>query len=326
MWIVGILKTNQDNMKTIFAICSLVCFSFVANTQNYFDYHRKINKAEKHIAKEEFEQAIPIYQEVFDSFNFIFIKDALIAGQIAVFVEQDSIARTFVERALKGGYELPCLMRNQYLKQLVDDSLKMVAKEVRKEYFKSIDYDLLKETSSRYQEEQVSYVEAKEFYTISVRGNYKLIKQFTEKNGFPGDQLIGIDYPRLAKKMKACTCGNEKIIETLMTVDFPISEMWDHWRKAIEDGMLHPREFVHLFIAEKTRKSMLYLPKLQRDPNKSRPLLPDFRFNFPGDEIIRNLSRVDRDRREWGVCSYGTDIGKEEVAKKYNFQFYYGYR
>ncbi len=307
----------------LFAFALIACYS---QAQDYFDYHKKVNQAEKHIGREEFAEAIPIYKEVFDTFDFVFAKDALIAAQLAVHEGQDSLGKIFVARALKGGIELPCLMRNKYLKQLVDDTLKIQAKEYRKVYFKSIDFQLLKEVSSRYQEEQVSKVEAKEFYIISVRENFKLIKQFTEKNGFLGDQLVGVDYDRLADRLPPCTCGNEKVIETLMTVDFPVSEMWDHWRKAIADGMLHPREFVHMFIAEKTKKSMLYLPKLQRDPDKRRPLLPDFRFNFPGDEIIRNLDRVNRDRREWGICDYSTDVQKEEVEKKYGFQLYYGYR
>ena len=313
-------------MKAFSILFSLLFVAVIGTAQNYFEYHKKINKAERHIAKEQFAEAIPIYQEVFDSFPWIFAKDALIAGQLAVHEGQDSLARTFVVRALKGGVELPCIYQHKFLKQLVDDTLKMEAKEYRKLYFKSIDYQLMKEVSARYQEEQTSKIEAKEFYVISVRENFKLIKQFTERNGFLGDRLVGLDYPKAAKKLPPCTCGNEKVIQTLMTVDYPVSEMWDHWRKAIEDGLLHPREFVYMFIAERNKDSMLYLPKLQRDPNRGRPLLPDFRFNFPGDEIIRNIGRVNRDRKEWGVCDYRTDIGKEEVEKKYGFKLYYGYR
>lgn len=51
--------------------------------QDYMNYHQNIIKAEKLIANEEYKEALLIYEQVFSSYDFIFLKEYQVATQLA---------------------------------------------------------------------------------------------------------------------------------------------------------------------------------------------------------------------------------------------------
>ena len=42
--------------------------------QNYLNYHNQIIQAEKLIANYEFEEALKVYEQIFNSYDFVFLK------------------------------------------------------------------------------------------------------------------------------------------------------------------------------------------------------------------------------------------------------------
>ena len=53
-------------------------------SQNYWEYHELTNKAEQCIGNENFQEAFTVYNQLFNNYDFIFLKDYKIAAQLAL--------------------------------------------------------------------------------------------------------------------------------------------------------------------------------------------------------------------------------------------------
>jgi len=94
----------------------------VGNCQSYADYHRMISTAEEYYFLENnADSAISYYQKSFETFDFVFARDAVNAFQIA-YREQQPL-EYFLKTAMESGVTPAILSHIPALKEFVQDSL-----------------------------------------------------------------------------------------------------------------------------------------------------------------------------------------------------------
>ena len=299
-------------------------FSSELEQKNYIQYHKDFSKVEELIVNEKFVEAELKLDTLFDHYEVKFAKDYLIAGQVCLMNGHKNKGIEFIRGALRMGVKFSCLKLIKLLsEQIVEsewDNLKNEESQLRKEYLKNIELGLYQEFHKRYQEEQD--VKRTVIYKSVVYSNFNRIKEITDSIGFPGEDLIGLDYQILAKSISDCGCGNSKIIVTLLHYDYPISEIGeDKLISEIEKGNLHPRQFATIYNFEVNKLSVLY-----RDSEKKYDSLPEYHFNFPFGEKSIDLERVNFDRNRFGICKYEVDMKKSEISSKYGMKLKFNYK
>lgn len=285
-------------MKFLFFIVLLQIFfscqcSNLCAQANYFEYHKQINFAEEHVGNEQFSKALDIYNAVFGAYDYVFVKDYVIAAQIALLVNSEQKVSEYLERAIIEGYQCVCVERNPIFKDYITtnswSAIKSREKEYRKNYYSRIRTDLLIEFSKRFKYEQdtkTEYEDRKK-YKANVISNYNRIKSLMDSLVFPSERIIGLDQsniPRSDNGLSDCSLGNSKVIVTLLHYDNPITDIGiDSFKKAIELGFLHPKEFAAIFNFEKNNYS-----RITKDININKANLPN---NFNWKAIGMNVKR-----------------------------------
>lgn len=291
--------------------------------KNYIQYHKDFSKVEEFIANENFIEAELKLDTLFSNYEVKFAKDYLIAGQVCLMNGHKYKGIEYIKSALGMGVKFSCLKSIRLLSdKIVEsewDNLKNEESELRKKYLKGIDLELYQEFHKRCQEEQDA--KGTVTYKSVVYSNFNRIKEITETIGFPGEDLIGIDYQTFAKSISDCDCGNSKIIVTLLHYDFPISEIGEEKLiSEIERGNLHPREFATIYNFERNRISVLY-----KASKKEYEELPEYDFNFPFGDIITDIEKVNSDRNKFGICEYDVDKMKLEISEEFGMKLNFNY-
>lgn len=114
---------------SFFSICV-----FSQEKKDYTHYHKEINKAEVFFLKENnVDSCLYYYDKTFEAFDFIFVKDAMNAAQIAYFSKKDY--KKYLIKGFDYGLKLDHL---RWIKLFEPDLKKLL-----------VDKDLLKEHASR---------------------------------------------------------------------------------------------------------------------------------------------------------------------------------
>ena len=110
-------------MRAVY-ILFLLSFSISIQSQNkvdYFQYHNAILTAEELIAVEKYEQALAGFEKVFNSYDFVFLKDYKIATHLANHIGHTEKAFHFLELAISSGWTLKEIKKNKILAPLKDE-------------------------------------------------------------------------------------------------------------------------------------------------------------------------------------------------------------
>lgn len=177
--------------------------------QDYWNYHKAVVKAEEFLAKEQFEDALNIYQALFENYDFIFLREYQVAAQLAVHVGDTEAAFQYIRKGIEGGWSMKYLKGTTYLNPLHDlpewkqvkadyEQLraKFIAKkntEVGQQVQKMIKADqwlALKGLFTFSSNAQDRYGERK-FAPHSEQQMQKL-QAIMDEHGYPGEQLVGI--------------------------------------------------------------------------------------------------------------------------------------
>ncbi len=311
----------------------LSTFVFLSNLFNaqedYFDYHRSINSTEELIGQEKFADAVGGYDVIFKEYDYVFLKDLLIAAQVAYLSSDVEKTNEWLLRAVANGYECGCITVMPVFKEYVktDGWIQIVSKSsgLHDEYLASIDLGLHYEFHHRYKQEQENKTTDRNFEIVY--SNYKRIKSLMDSMPFPSERLIGIDNDTIFPTVRGgsltnCSAGNSKIIPTLLHYDNPITDIGlDKFVDAVKLGHLHPNQFASIYTFETN-----YVSRLNNNRSINKPDLPEYYFNFSFGRKSNDFDRVDKDRSKFGISSLETDKNLMMVAEKYNVRFNYGYK
>ncbi|WP_146140098.1 hypothetical protein [Cecembia rubra] len=183
----------------------------IDETKDYLQYHKQIIEAEKLIGEENFKAALSQYENVFDTYEFVFLRDYQVAAQLALFLNDKQKALHYVKEGISAGWELKAIKKNKYLSQLNNepewksivndyDSLRKVHNEslnqpIRNKAKKMFSKDQRKAFGALLKigdKAQQKYAERK-FAPHSERQVFELI-EILESAGYPGEKLIGNRY------------------------------------------------------------------------------------------------------------------------------------
>ncbi|HEY2722045.1 MAG TPA: hypothetical protein VGI82_09995 [Chitinophagaceae bacterium] len=184
-------------------------FKLTAQKQtDYKNYHRDIIHAEELITDEKYSDALQIFEEVFDKYNYIFSKDYKVAAQLALFTKDEAKAFKFIKLGILDGWTLDEITGDKFFKRLQNEkeweTIKSQYDTLRSEYNKRINQQLGAEIHEMFKRDQrldLPYYfrigqKAKERYALRkfAPNSEKQITRLNEilnNYGYPGEKLIG---------------------------------------------------------------------------------------------------------------------------------------
>jgi hypothetical protein len=296
---------------------------------NYFNYHALIAKAETHISKENFDDALILYDSAFAQVEYVYPKDYVVAAQLAAILKDSVKCMYYIEKAMRCGLKSYCLkllyQLNSFLTYEDWQALESLEINFRREYLASIDLNLNYEFTRRYREEQEN--KTGDFGYEIIRSNYFRIISLMDSMPFVSDRIIGIDETILDKntdnkgaELYDCNLDNSKVMVTLLHSKDPISHIgFDRLMTAIELGYLHPREMFYLYDYTPNRGEWEW-GSIKLCP---RPVLT-LRYSHSDDQQARE--KADYNRNRIGLCTYDVELKNIEIGIKYKMKLRFGYR
>jgi hypothetical protein len=223
--------------------------------QDYWKYHEQINKAENFIRDEHFQKALDLYFDVFNTFDFVFLRDYKIAAQLALYLNDKENAFKIIKNGIAAGWDLKSLRRNNYLSKLQNEpeweSIEEAYPEIRKNYFERIDDSTRVNVHKMFKMDQRKAMgallrlgdKAREKYAMKKFAPHseiqmkKLIK-ILDDQGYPGEQLIGNNY-----WMSTILSHHNSISKEYVNKDTLYNLIKPKLIEAIKKGQISPYEF-----------------------------------------------------------------------------------
>lgn len=326
---------NRVSFVGLFVLVLCFQISKLESQPNYFDYHKQIQNAEEFIGNEEFSKALDNYEQAFNDFDYIFIKDYIIAAQIAILIDAEQKVSDYLEEAIIDGYPCHCVERNPIFKDFILSnswqSIKAKEKEYSEAYNSRIRRDLLIEFSKRYKNEQDNKTfrfnevsKATKYEKIELN-NFRRIKSLMDSLVFPSERIIGLDRNNINQKeygLSECNAGNSKVIVTLLHYNKSITEIGIHkYVKAIKLGYLHPGEFAAIYSYQKNNYT-----RLKKNTRVEKNELPNYQFNTRNGMSAKEIQQVQLDCEKFGIRTTETWQKLIDISKKYKFRINFDYK
>ncbi|MGD9329651.1 MAG: hypothetical protein PVH48_11835 [Cyclobacteriaceae bacterium] len=247
-------------MRILITLISLLTILIFGNPlsddrQDYWKYHEQINKAENFIRDEHFQKALDLYFDVFNTFDFVFLRDYKIAAQLALYLNDKENAFKIIKNGIAAGWDLKSLRRNNYLSKLQNEpeweSIEEAYPEIRKNYFERIDDSTRVNVHKMFKMDQRKAMgallrlgdKAREKYAMKKFAPHseiqmkKLIK-ILDDQGYPGEQLIGNNY-----WMSTILSHHNSISKEYVNKDTLYNLIKPKLIEAIKKGQISPYEF-----------------------------------------------------------------------------------
>lgn len=245
--------------KFIILFNFLLFFTFVdlkpIEQQDYKLYHQKVIEAENLIVLENYTEALEVYEQLFDDYDFVFLREYQIASQLALYGNDNEKAFKYLRQGILSGWELNSIRKNDYLTILLkSDAWKSIENEypkLREQYESKLNKSVQERVKSMYSKDQKMALKA--LFKIGSKAQEKYAeKKFAphsenqitefldifEKYGYPGEKLIGNNTWMsviLSHHNSISTAYNKK--DTLYPNLKP--KLWD----AMKNGEMSPYEF-----------------------------------------------------------------------------------
>ena len=190
-------------------ILSTLSITF-SDKKDYSKYHTEVYQAEELIVQQSFAEALNIYRGLFETYNFIFVRDYKVATQIAWHLGFEDEAYEYLRLGIAGGWEINSIKGNKFLKELLQqqewaliksqyDSLRNVFnlninQEIRAEVRDMSLRDQRKALGSAFRigsKSQDRFGENK-FAPLNEKHLLRVI-EIIENEGFPGEKLVGYE-------------------------------------------------------------------------------------------------------------------------------------
>lgn len=203
-------------MRLLLVLLILFCNTNL-QAQDYFKYHEGIIKAEEQIfVKQQYDEGLKTYADIFKKYDFVFAHDCVMAMQIALFRNNEKLFLQFTTKAMQNGLTIKHFdsrmmvyfqkhpIYNQY-----KDSIASIYRLNRPHYLKRIDTVALGKMTQLFSNDQL---EKNGLPTLTMKNNERrYLPQITEtmnqllkliaERGYPSDRLIGIDCQNLLREL-----------------------------------------------------------------------------------------------------------------------------
>ncbi|NJM79675.1 MAG: hypothetical protein HC854_08790 [Flavobacterium sp.] len=280
------------------------------------------------------------YDKTFEDFDFIFVKDAINAAQIAYFSKKDY--KKYLIKGFDYGLKLDHLrwiklFEPDLKKLLIDKNLIKEHTARKKEYLKKIDLEYL---NTLYifgiQDQLDKQTPNRRLYDVKKRKSFLKIEEFIREKGFPGEKLLGIQdstvfkdsnskykdlYERIKKYKKLYYFKSDdqilsqEMIYLLMIHNFcSYNTLEDIWLKEIKKGNVHPRDVALLH------------DNIYRGSTCNDPKTPYKNNLFVYYTKYSNLNKeINNKRAKLFITSLEIDQLKIDYEQNYGFKFFWGF-
>ena len=178
---------------------------------DYTHYHQQIVEVETLVASEKYDNALQIYESLFEQYEFVFLRDYQIATQLALHIGDETKAILFLKKGIESGWEMKAIKQNKFLNKLrKSDEWKSIQEQypdLHEKYEATLNKPVRKKVKKMFSKDQSKAFAA--LFTFSSDGQDKYAeRKFAPhseeqlKNlmdvfnqfGYPGEKLIGNDY------------------------------------------------------------------------------------------------------------------------------------
>ncbi len=178
---------------------------------DYWEYHEQVIDAETHIREGDFLQALNLYEQLFETYDFVFLRDYKVAAQLALHLDDKERCFRFIRLGIAAGWEMKGLKKESYLSRLQKEpewkQLEDEYPELRDSYLKRLDLDTRKELQEMFKKDQKKAMGAllrlggqaqekyaRERFAPHSEKQMKRLVVILENRGYPGEKLIGNDF------------------------------------------------------------------------------------------------------------------------------------
>jgi hypothetical protein len=313
-------------MKRILLYGALLLIPYLATCQeDYFVYHAYVNKAEDKIVDEDFSSALIYYDSAFSQFKYVFVKDLVIAAQLAAYLEDRSRCMDYMVRAMYGGYKVYCFEQLYQIKQVLNDldwkEIKRKETLCREQYKASINWPLNIEISKRHR--KMDDARNTHWGDQLLCENYDYLFSLKDTYPFLSARRIGIDDHNLDPlllttkgwtMLQDCDASNTKVFSTLVSIEDPIRDYgMQYFIDAIRSGDLLPCELAWIYY--NNPKNVDCHPE-----NIETEDIPDLMFHCAANDPKYDIDRINVDRKSIGLGRYETWLKMLEIEIKYNMK------
>ncbi len=246
-------------MKKILVLGILICLTNVIRATEKLDYtiyHKRIIAAEVLITSENYLEAIAVYEELFDHYEFIFLRDYKIATQLALFLNDEQKAKKFLLKGIASGWQIKSIKKNTYLKPLLKGeewkSIKKEYHDLKKKYDSKLNKKIQEQVKKMYTKDQNKAFMALFRFSSKAQDKYAENKfaphsenqmddfsQIIQTYGYPGEKLIGNSY------WMSTILSHHNSISTVYTAkDSLYPNLKPNLKEALKNGQISPYEFL----------------------------------------------------------------------------------
>lgn len=252
---IKIMKINS----LVLLFCLLQVFTVAAfqaeEEQNYKKYHQRINEAERLISEEKYTEALDAYDNLFQGYDFVFLRDYKIAAQLAVHLNKKEKAFDLIKEGMAAGWELKTIKKDKYFSQLLEEpDWEVIEKsypDLRSEYLARIDHPIRAKVRKMFKKDQRKALgalfrigdKARERYATNKFAPHSEIQlneliMILDNHGYPGERLIGNDV-----WMSTIISHHNSISREYAIQDTLYNYIKPMLRHAMEQGQLSPYEY-----------------------------------------------------------------------------------
>ncbi|MTI39440.1 hypothetical protein [Fulvivirga lutimaris] len=219
---------------------------------SYLTYHNEVIEIEQLIVDHKFEAALEQYTQLFDSYDFVFLKEYKVAAQLAILTNNNTLATDYLKSGIKGGWTPKAIKKNKLVRPLLDALSKVEITHLIEDYQKTLNQPLRNQAHEMFKKDQKMAFKAlfkigqkaknryneEKFAPHSEQQIAHLIK-ILNSSGYPGERLIGNDF-----WLSTVLSHHNSISSAYNKADTLFDYSRPKLLKAIDNGQMSPIEFV----------------------------------------------------------------------------------
>ena len=243
-----------------FVLLLFMLFPALVWSQDYLVYHQNINRAQRYLLHGQHQEALDLYAQTFEQFEFEFARDGVHACEVAAFLKDHAATQIFVQIALRRGVPLgyfstqpkfEAFRATSHWSQVVAQ-----ADSLAHAYQNGIDTNWRQAINAQFAADQAMRARCYRWHNVLWRPflmkkweklNAQQVAQivaWTQEKGFPGDRLIGIDWPEHHPKIDFDQLSAGMPIVILIHHYSQPNPSFDALFKAeLAKGNLHPQHY-----------------------------------------------------------------------------------
>lgn len=238
----------------IFTIASTEATT-TTSTPSYLQYHKEINAAENLLSQKEFKAALDGYESIFNSYDFVFLKDYKVAAQLALHLDEKPKAFDYIKKGIAAGWKLKALKKDKFLAPLKKEAewkaIEQAYTSLRAKYLARIDEGMRERVKQMYKKDQWKAFGALFRMSEKAREKYAIRKfaphsesqiahviELLKNQAYPGEKLIGNDY-----WMSTILSHHNSIAQAYNQDDTLYPSIKTALLQAIEKGEMSPYEY-----------------------------------------------------------------------------------